>query len=115
MSAQLQRRARADLEFRLGGVDVPAMKRDAAEARRYEAAIAELHAKHGREVATLETRLAWYRDNQAILDQDRETITAQAAQKSTGNQQPRTHTVTVPDADLQSPELPLPGGDHGKL
>ena len=56
------------------------MKRDAAEARRYEAAIAELHAKHGREVATLETRLAWYRDNQAILEQDRETITAQAAQ-----------------------------------
>ena len=28
---------------------------------------------------------------------------------------PPTHTVTVSDADLQSPELPLPGGDHGKL
>lgn len=28
---------------------------------------------------------------------------------------PPTHTNTVPDADLQTPELPLPGGDHGKL
>jgi hypothetical protein len=28
---------------------------------------------------------------------------------------PPTHTATASDADLQTPELPLPGGDHGKL
>lgn len=56
------------------------MKRDAVEARRHETAVAELNARHARQVEALEQRLAWYRDNQAILDQDRETLTRQAAQ-----------------------------------
>ena len=80
MHARLQRKARADLECRLGGLDVPSMKRDASESRRHAAAVAELETKHARELNALETKLAWYRDNQTIIDHDRETIHSQAAQ-----------------------------------
>lgn len=72
------RRAKIDLECRANGVDMEAVARDSEEVLKMRAESAAMKIQHEKEVAALNTKLAWYRDNQTIVDTDTSTIAQQA-------------------------------------
>jgi len=72
------RRAKIDLECRANGVDMEAVARDSEEVLKMRAESAAMKIQHEKEIAALNTKLAWYRDNQTIVDTDTSTIAQQA-------------------------------------
>ena len=72
------RRAKIDLECKANGVDMEAVARDSEEVLKLRAESAAAKVKHENELAALNTKIAWYRDNQTIVDTDTATIAQQA-------------------------------------
>jgi hypothetical protein len=73
------RKAKKEMEAQLGGVDVPKMQSQAEDVKVLERQISDLKLAHEREKADLEARLAWYSENQEIVNKNDELLKAQDA------------------------------------
>ena len=73
------RKAKKEMEAQLGGVDVPKMQSQAEDGKVFEKQIGDLKLAHEREKADLEARLAWYSENQEIVNKNDELLKAQDA------------------------------------
>ena len=73
------RAAKKELEARQAGVDLAQMQREYADVRQAEARLREAQLAHQRESASLRSKLAWYVENQQLLDEVEEQLTAAAA------------------------------------
>ena len=56
-------------EAKLAGVDMSAVERDAADVRLLDERLAEVRAAHGKEVAELKRRVAWFTENQELVSE----------------------------------------------
>jgi len=72
------RRARAEMEGKAAGIDISRLPIEGAELAKVKTEAAINLAEKDRELSTIREKLAWYRENQAIIDADASTIAAQA-------------------------------------
>ena len=71
------RKAKKEMEARLGGVDAPKLQTHADDAAKLEREMADLREAHEREKKDLESRLLWYSENQEIVNKNDELLKAQ--------------------------------------